>query len=172
MSKHRKQFASLPWPVRHLVAFKVQSHATRLYMCMCCGLFASTQFHFECCCVRDEYIYIHIHIINLLEMQPKNMEPLWKVTGFFNRSSWKVSDVHIVRNTWVLSLCLCVSISVSVSVSLSLCVTWLLIRARASLKIAETEQVYQVKRMIRGIGDMLFSIILKLKMCEIQGFLW
>ena len=80
------------------------------------------------------------------------------------------------------SLCLCVSVSVSVCVflSLSLCVAccvllwwWreggrrrgetnrtvcLLIPARASLKIAETEQLYQVKRMIGGIGDMLFSI--------------
>ena len=30
--------------------------------------------------------------------------------------------------------------------------------AKVSLKIAETEQLYQVKRMIGGIGDMLFSI--------------
>ena len=29
--------------------------------------------------------------------------------------------------------------------------------AKVSLKIAETEQLYQVKRMIGGIGDMLFS---------------
>ena len=35
---------------------------------------------------------------------------------------------------------------------------WLLIPARASLNIAETEQLHQVKRMIGGIGDMLFSI--------------
>ena len=47
----------------------------------------------------------------------KTWKPLWKVKGFFNRTSWKVSDVQIVRNTWVLSSC-----SVSVSVSLSLCV--------------------------------------------------
>ena len=30
--------------------------------------------------------------------------------------------------------------------------------AKVSLKIAETEQPYQIKRMIGGIGDMLFSI--------------
>ena len=35
------------------------------------------------------------------------VKPLWKVKGFFNRTSWKVSDVHIVRKTSV-SLSLCV----------------------------------------------------------------
>ena len=30
------------------------------------------------------------------------MKPLWKVKGSFNRTSWKVSDVQIVRYTWVL----------------------------------------------------------------------
>ena len=30
--------------------------------------------------------------------------------------------------------------------------------AKVALKIAETEQPYQVKRTIGGIGDMLFSI--------------
>ena len=47
------------------------------------------------------------------------MKPLWKVKGFFNRTSWKVSDVQIVRETWVLSS---FSVSVSLSLSLSLCV--------------------------------------------------
>ena len=42
------------------------------------------------------------------------VQPLWKVKGFFKRTSWKVSDVHIVRKTWVLS-----SFSVSFSVSVS-----------------------------------------------------
>ena len=42
------------------------------------------------------------------------MKPLWKVTGFCNRTSWEVSDVQIVRYTWVLSLCLCLCVSVSV----------------------------------------------------------
>ena len=35
---------------------------------------------------------------------------------------------------------------------------WLLIPAKVSLKRAEAEQLYQVKRMIGGIEDMLFSI--------------
>ena len=34
----------------------------------------------------------------------------------------------------------------------------LLIPAKVSLRIAQTEQLYQVKRMIGGIGDTLFSI--------------
>ena len=29
------------------------------------------------------------------------MEPLWKVKGFFNRTSWKMSDAQIVRYVWV-----------------------------------------------------------------------
>ena len=86
-----------------------------------------------------------------------------------------------------LSLFLCLSLSLCVSVSLCLCLcvlcvvcccggrgggreggrrtgeannrtVWLLIPAKVSLKIAETEQLHQVKRMIGGIGDMLFSI--------------
>ena len=43
--------------------FWCQSHATRLYMRMCCGLFATPQFHFECCGVLDDsrcHIYIYI----------------------------------------------------------------------------------------------------------------
>ena len=35
------------------------------------------------------------------------MKLLWKVKGSFNRTSWKVSDVQIVRYTWVLSLSAC-----------------------------------------------------------------
>ena len=75
-----------------------------------------------------------------------------------------------------MSLCLCLSVSVSLSLCVACCVLlwwrreermrrgetdptiWLLIPARASLKIAETEQLYQAKRMIGGFGDMLFSI--------------
>ena len=34
--------------------FKVRSHAMWPYMCLCCGLFAPTQFHFECCCGCDD----------------------------------------------------------------------------------------------------------------------
>ena len=40
--------------IRLFGVFKVQSHAMRLYMCMCCGLCAPTQFQFECCCVLDD----------------------------------------------------------------------------------------------------------------------
>ena len=106
-----------------------------------------------------------------------------------NRTSWKVSDVHIVRYTWVFCLCLSVSLSVSLCVCLCLCVLcvvvvlvvggeeeggrerrergerretnrtiWLLIPSAVSLGIAGVEQPYQVKPMIGGIGDMLFSI--------------
>ena len=34
--------------------FKVQSHTMWPYMCLCCGLFVPTQFHFECCGFRDD----------------------------------------------------------------------------------------------------------------------
>ena len=32
----------------------VPSHTMWPCMCMCCGLFVPTQFHFECCGVRDD----------------------------------------------------------------------------------------------------------------------
>ena len=45
--------------------------------------------------------------------------------------------------------------------------------AKVSLKVAETEQPYQEKRMIGGIGDTLFAILFSnLKMGKIQKFLW
>ena len=40
--------------IRIFGVFGNQMHAMRLYMCMCCGLFGPTQFHFECCSVRDD----------------------------------------------------------------------------------------------------------------------
>ena len=40
-----------------------------------------------------------------------------------------------------------------------------------SFNIAETEQLYQVKRMIGGIGHVLFSIYSH-KIGQIQKFLW
>ena len=93
------------------------------------------------------------------------MKPLLKVKGSCNRTSWKVSDVQIVRETWVLpvSLSLCLSLCV---VRCGLCfvvvvveeeegrtgetnrTTWLLIPAKVCFKRADTEQLYQVKRMI------------------------
>ena len=54
------------------------------------------------------YMYIFIRDVT------KNMKPLWKVKGSLNRTSWKVSDVQIVRYIWVLclSLCLCLCLCV------------------------------------------------------------
>ena len=36
------------WAIRIFGVFKVQSHTMWPYMCLCCGLFVPTQFHFEC----------------------------------------------------------------------------------------------------------------------------
>ena len=123
----------------------------------------------------------------------KNVKLWWKVKGIFNRTSWKVSDVWIVRKTW---FCL-LSLSLSLCLCLSLCCVLCCCGARGcgesggregggregrreggrrrgetnrtiwatnSLKIAETEQPYQVKRMIGGIGDMSIWIYSNLKM--------
>ena len=44
--------------------FKVQSHTMWPYMCLCCGLFVPTQFHFECCGVRDDmWMYMYMSMI-------------------------------------------------------------------------------------------------------------
>ena len=117
-----------------------------------------------------KYFYIYIFYLCLEEIK-KNMKPLWKVKDFFNPN---------VRHTWVLSS-FSVSLSVSVCVCLCLCVLCVVvvvvveeggkeeggrrrreinrtIWAKVSLKIAETEQPSQVKRMIGGIGDMLIAI--------------
>ena len=66
---------------------------------MCCGLFAPTQFHFECCGVFDDS-RLHLYICFFLRDVVKNMKPLWKVKERINRTSWKVSDVQIVRYSW------------------------------------------------------------------------
>ena len=50
--------------------------------------------------MMTKYIYIYIYIYIYLFL--RGMKPLWKVKGFFNRASWKVSDVQIVRYTKVL----------------------------------------------------------------------
>ena len=48
-----------------------------------------------------------------------------------------------------------------------------LIPSAVSLRIAETEQLYQAQRMFGGIGNVLLSRpILKLKMVKIHWFLW
>ena len=50
---------------------------------------------------------------------------------------------------------------------------WLLIPAKASLKIAETEQLYQGKANDwRNRETCCSRSILKLKMCKIKGLLW
>ena len=77
-------------------------------------------------------------------MFAKNMKPLWKVKGFFNRTSWKVSEVQIVRETFWWR-------------KTNRTIRWLFPFA-VSVKRAGVEQLYQVKRMIGGIGNMLFSI--------------
>ena len=47
-----------------------------------------------------------------------------------------------------------------------------MIPSAVSLRIAETEQLYQAQRMIGGIGNVLLSTYLKLKMGKIHWFLW
>ena len=62
-------------------------------------------------------------------------------------------------NRWLYLGFVSVSVSVSVTLSLCLCLSiWLLIPFEVSLRRAETEQLYQARRPIRGIGHMLFSI--------------
>ena len=47
-----------------------------------------------------------------------------------------------------------------------------LIPSAVSIRINGAQQIRQVKRMIGGLGNMLFSILFSnLKMCKIQGFL-
>ena len=43
------------------------------------------------------------------------MKPLWMVRGSFDRTSWKVSDVQIVRCAVSVSLCLCLCVCLRVS---------------------------------------------------------
>ena len=83
------------------------------------------QIHFECCGVRDDSWY-HIYI---QEMQQKTWNHCGKSKASSNRRSWKVSDVQIVRYTWVLSpffvslcLCVCVCLCVLCVVCCVLCV--------------------------------------------------
>ena len=57
------------WTIRIFGVFKVQSHTTWPYMCMCRGLFVPTHFHFECCGVRDDiYLYIYANIYRWRDM--------------------------------------------------------------------------------------------------------
>ena len=43
------------WTIRIFGVFKVQPQAMWPYMCLCCGLFVTTQFQFECCGVLDDW---------------------------------------------------------------------------------------------------------------------
>ena len=89
----------------------------------------------------DDDIYIYIYVRDVA----KNKKPLWKVKGFFNRTSWKVSDVQVVRYTWRKERKTNRTISQ-------------LVPSAVSLRRAGVEQLHLVKRMIGGIGNMLFSI--------------
>ena len=73
------------------------------------------------------------------------MKPFWKVRGFFNRTSRKVSDVQIVRYTWILVA----NDKSNHPVADSL---------RSALRRAGVERFYEVKRMIGGIGNMFVSV--------------
>ena len=48
--------------------------------------------------IHDD-MYIFTYLEEMFEKKKK--KPLWKVRGFFYRTSWKVSDVQIVRYYWV-----------------------------------------------------------------------
>ena len=74
------------------------------------------------------------------------MKALWKVKGFFNRTSWKVSDVQIVRLYLGFG-----------GERQHRTIRWLIPFA-VSLRRAGVEQLYQVKRMIGGIGNMFVSV--------------
>ena len=66
-------------------------------MCMCCGPFAPTQFHFDCCGVFDNmYTYMY------KRSSKKHETILGRSEASFNRTSWIVSDAQIVRYAWVL----------------------------------------------------------------------
>ena len=77
------------------------NHTQWPYMCMCCGLSVPRQF------IPNVVVSVTIHndmyickCILKRDVCKKNMKPLWKVKGFFERTSWKVSDVQIVRYLW------------------------------------------------------------------------
>ena len=89
--------------------FKVQSHTP--CGCPCACAVACLHPHNSNSNVVVS-VTIHVDMYKYIcERCSKNMKPLWKVKGSFNRTSWKVSDLRIVRYTWVVSLSLCVSVS-------------------------------------------------------------
>ena len=61
---------------------------------------------------------------------------------------------RLVGMCWCVCVCCLCSV---VSLCWLLCVLCVLIPSAISVKIAETEPPYQVKRLIGGLGDVLFS---------------
>ena len=129
--------------------------------------------------INIDIVYIYIYIYILRDVAKKNMNHCGRSKALSTELPGKCLAC---KSFVILGFCLCVSASsLCLSLCLCLCVLrvvcccgggmeggrrrgetnrtiWLLIPARASLKIAETEQLYQVKRMIGGIGNKLFSI--------------
>ena len=66
-----------------------------------CSKFNHMQRDCTCAC-SVACLHPHNSISNVVVGVLANMKPLWKIKGFFNRTSWKVSDLQIVRKTWVL----------------------------------------------------------------------
>ena len=52
--------------------------------------------------ISNVVVSLTIHDDRYTFKRCREMKPLWKVRGFFDRTSWKVSDVQTVRYTWVL----------------------------------------------------------------------
>ena len=93
------------------------------------------------------HVCVHVRIIQSVDLSeiPKVSNQFVPCASPLGSTSWNVSDFQIVRDTWV-------SVAKDKSnhpVADSL---------RSVLRRAGVEQLYQVKRMIGGIGNMLFSI--------------
>ena len=87
--------------VEFFVVFEVQSNTMWSYMCMCCGLFAPTQFQFECCGFREDswwHLYIYIYARDVA----KHMKPLWKVLNNIHTYTytWTLTPVQVYRWNW------------------------------------------------------------------------
>ena len=150
-----------------------------------CSTFNHTQCGRTCACavaclcphnsISNVVVSVTIHDkVHIYQRCSKNMKPETLLAEHQGKCLSCKSFVIFVFCVCVcvsVSLCLCLCLCVSVSLCFVVVVEggrgrrrettrtiWLLIPARASLKIAETEQLYLVKRMIGGIGDMLFSI--------------
>ena len=87
------------------------------------------------------------------------MKPLKKVKDSFNRTSWKVSEVQIVRYTWVLSS---VSVSLCFCVSLSLCAVCCVLLCCCVVVVEGGEEEGEGERLIEPSGPKFPSGLLKL----------